>query len=123
MGMSVIGKRIRIRLEELGKTQQWLADEADMSQQGIGSILSGDSERPRKLREIARALQTSQEYLLGETDDPTPLPADDTVFGHYVRLSVAQKQAVTALIETFRKSGSNSKPPASPQGKGRARRL
>lgn len=42
-----------------------------MTQQGIVSIEAGDSKRPRKLRELANALETTEAYLLGETDDPT----------------------------------------------------
>lgn len=76
--MSVIADRIRKRLAEIGRPadsggQSWLAREVGMKQQGIASILAGVVERPRKLREIAAALKTSQEYLLGETSDPSPL--------------------------------------------------
>lgn len=72
--MSVIGDRIRKRLNDIGHPadsggQSWLARETGMKQQGIASILAGDVERPRKLREIAAVLKTSQEYLLGETND------------------------------------------------------
>lgn len=49
-----------------------MAKETGMSQQGIQSILAGDSGRPRLLREIAEAVETSEAYLLDETDDPTP---------------------------------------------------
>lgn len=52
--------------------QTWLAGRTGMSQQGVQSILAGSSGRPRLLREIAAALNTSEEYLLNETDDPAP---------------------------------------------------
>jgi SOS-response transcriptional repressor LexA len=79
--MSVLGDRIRKRLDAIGEPadsggQSWLARIVGMKQQGIASIIAGDVERPRKLREIAAALKTSQEYLLGETNDPTPPPED-----------------------------------------------
>lgn len=58
-----------------------------MRQQGIGSIENGDVERPRKLRELARALRKSEEFLLygeepagvrvvpvGQEFDPDPSP-------------------------------------------------
>lgn len=75
--MPVSGKRMRERLSALGHPadsggQTWLAKKVGMGQQGIGAILAGDVRRPRLLREIAEALETSQEYLLEETDDPTP---------------------------------------------------
>jgi transcriptional regulator with XRE-family HTH domain len=71
--MSIIGDRITERLARLEKSQTWLADRVGMTQQGIASIVAGDSERPRLLLEIATALETSQEYLLGETGDPAPV--------------------------------------------------
>lgn len=52
--------------------QSWLARQVDMTQQGVQSMLAGKSGRPRLLREIARVLETSEAYLLGETDDPSP---------------------------------------------------
>ena len=80
--MSVLGDRIRKRLDAIGQPadsggQSWLAREVGMKQQGIASILAGDVERPRKLREIATALKTSQEYLLGETSNSAPPPEND----------------------------------------------
>jgi phage repressor protein C with HTH and peptisase S24 domain len=59
-----IGGRILLRRQELGISQVELADAVEMKQQGIQSIESGVVKRPGKLREIAAALRTSQEYLL-----------------------------------------------------------
>ncbi len=70
--MSTLGDRIEKRLKALDCSQSWLAERAGMKQPGIQAIIVGRVERPRKLKEIATALETSQEYLLGETDDPTP---------------------------------------------------
>jgi|GEM_PF-5085693 len=39
-----------------------------MKQQSINSIIGGAVQRPKKLREIAKALQTTEEYLLGEVE-------------------------------------------------------
>lgn len=72
--MSVLGDRIVKRLAAIGKSQVDLAKAVHMKQQGINSITKGDVERPRKLREIADFLRTTQEFLLGETNDPTPPP-------------------------------------------------
>lgn len=38
----------------------------------MNRIEAGETRSPRNLRELARAIQTTPEYLLGETDDPTP---------------------------------------------------
>lgn len=67
--MSIIGDRVKQRLAALKKSQSWLASEIGMGQQGVNAICDGVVKRPGKLREIAKALQTSQGYLLGETDD------------------------------------------------------
>jgi phage repressor protein C with HTH and peptisase S24 domain len=59
-----IGGRILLRRQELGISQVELANAVEMKQQGIQSIESGVVKRPGKLREIAAALLTSQEYLI-----------------------------------------------------------
>lgn len=69
--MAIVGDRIAQRLTELGIGQSELARRVGMRQQGIQSIIAGGVERPRKLRELAISLKTTQEYLLGETDDPS----------------------------------------------------
>lgn len=122
IGMSTIGNRVEERLNALEKSQQWLADKVGMKQQGVGSIIKGSSRRPRKLREIARALQTSQEYLLGETDEPAPIPLEQAAFSGYSRLSPAGKQAVSALIVSLRETESTAKRRSSPKPKDRAKR-
>lgn len=73
--MTTLGSRISKRLVALGHDpesggQTWLAKRVGMTQQGVEAILKGRSKRPRLLKEIAKALGTSQEYLLGETEDP-----------------------------------------------------
>jgi len=51
-----------------------LAKAVGMRQQGIQSIEEGKSQRPRKLRELAAALDTTEEWLLGEP--PRDIPAE-----------------------------------------------
>lgn len=69
--MSILGERVQARIRALGLSQSALAREVGMKPQGIQSICAGEVERPRKLREIARALKTTEDYLLGESDDPS----------------------------------------------------
>lgn len=59
-------KRFRARREELKLSQQDLADEVGMSQQGIVKIEKGLSERPRLLTELAKALDVPPSWLLGD---------------------------------------------------------
>lgn len=70
-------ERLRERMTAVGRDpdkggQTWLAKQTGMTQQGVQSILVGKSARPTRLREIARAVATSEAYLLRQTDDPTP---------------------------------------------------
>jgi phage repressor protein C with HTH and peptisase S24 domain len=59
-----IGPRIAALRAELGISQTDLAEAVDMKQQGIAAIEAGGVKRPGKLREIASALRTRQEWLL-----------------------------------------------------------
>lgn len=62
------------RLVELrtarGLSQDQLAKLAGSTQPSINRLEAGETERPRNLPELARALGTTTDYLLGETDDP-----------------------------------------------------
>jgi len=59
-----LADRIKKRRLELGLTQVELADIAGTTQQGIVSVESGRTKRPRYLHELAKALQCDPEYLL-----------------------------------------------------------
>jgi transcriptional regulator with XRE-family HTH domain len=72
-----------------------------VAQQAIDAIESGDTERPRKLLEIAEVLKTSQEYLLGLTDDVgTPaylVPHDKSALEEAIANEEAEKAALSDL--------------------------
>lgn len=68
--MPIDPKRVIKLREKLGLTQGQLSKKVGMKQQGISSIEEGNSARPRRLRELAAALETSEAYLLGETNNP-----------------------------------------------------
>jgi phage repressor protein C with HTH and peptisase S24 domain len=70
-----VGPRIAARRAERGINQTALAEAVDMTQQGIQSIESGAVKRPKKLREIAAALRTTEPWLL-EAKGPKDLPDD-----------------------------------------------
>ena len=65
--MSAFAENVRMARERAGLTQPQLAELIGMSQQGIASIESGKVARPRKLRELAKALRVSEAWLLNET--------------------------------------------------------
>lgn len=65
-----LGERIEERLESKGWSQAELARRINVSQPTIWKLVSGAAQTSKHLREIARHLDTTEEYLLGETDDP-----------------------------------------------------
>lgn len=69
--MMGIGDRIEGRLRDLDWSQAELARRIGVSQQTVWKLVSGNAQTSKHLREIARHLQTSEEFLLGETDDPS----------------------------------------------------
>lgn len=68
----IIGDRILARLEALGMSQGKLARSVGLSRQAISKMILGGIGETGKLYLIARALETTPEYLIGETDDPSP---------------------------------------------------
>lgn len=66
MGMDEmnLSDRVKQRRAELGMTQAQLAEKAGTTQQGIVSIESGRTKRPRNLLEIAKALQSDPVWLM-----------------------------------------------------------
>lgn len=69
-----LGERIEELLRERGWSQAQLARRIGVSQQTIWKLVNGTSSTTKHLRKIAIELKTSEEYLLGETDDPSPDP-------------------------------------------------
>jgi len=65
-----IGDRIKAARDAAGLTQGDLAKIIGMTQQGVQSLEAGVVKRPRKLKEIVEATNTSQDYLLsGDNED------------------------------------------------------
>lgn len=58
------GKRVASRRIKLELSQDDLGQEIGMKQQGIDAIEQGRVKRPRLLRELAKALKTTEEWLL-----------------------------------------------------------
>ena len=68
----IFGERISQRRKELNLTQQQLGEEAGLSKQAINDIEHGRrSTLVTKAIDIARALDTTVEYLGGYTNNPT----------------------------------------------------
>lgn len=65
-----LAERMAQRMTDLGMSQAQLARDVNISQPSINAIVKGDTRNPKHLRAIARALDTTEGWLLGETDDP-----------------------------------------------------
>lgn len=70
MDSSTLRDRIRLRRKALKMTQIQLALKVGTTQTSIARLESGETESPRAIGAIAKALDTTVEYLQGHTDDP-----------------------------------------------------
>jgi phage repressor protein C with HTH and peptisase S24 domain len=70
-------------MDELGLSQNGLAQRVGVSQASIAKITGGQSFGSKHLHRIARELGTTAAYLTGETDDPSegalPIPTSDDI--------------------------------------------
>lgn len=62
-GGETLGERVRRLRQSRGLTQAALGKLVGMSQQTVHTIEQGDSQRPRRLPELAQALGTSVDFL------------------------------------------------------------
>ena len=70
-----LGERILERLKVLGMSQAELARRVGITQPSINHLIKKGAGGSAHLHKIARVLQTTVEYLTGETDDPSGEPA------------------------------------------------
>jgi transcriptional regulator with XRE-family HTH domain len=103
-----LSKRLKDKMKECRLTQEKLAEEVGITQQAIGRLTRGDSKTSAHMHKIAKALGTTSEYLLGETDDPNPagldvlLSVDEQDWLNLLRkLSAEQRQAVLQLAKSL----------------------
>ena len=76
-----LAENIGKRLNELHKSQAWLAKATGLTRGAISKLVSGETKKPeaQTVAAIARALGVSSEYLNGETENPersdsSPMP-------------------------------------------------
>lgn len=67
--MSTLAERIKRRRTQLGLTQVEVAERAEIRQQSYQALEKGETLRPRKPIELAKALQVSVDWLLNGTED------------------------------------------------------
>ncbi|EPK7527343.1 XRE family transcriptional regulator [Klebsiella variicola] len=61
--MNTLAERLKIAREKKRMSQAQLADLIGLSQQSVAKIENGDTLQPRKIKEIAKALDVSQKWL------------------------------------------------------------
>lgn len=81
-----LGERMAARMGERGISQAALARAVGVSQPTISAIFNGDTQRSKHLRQIAIELDTTEAWLLGETEDP-----DAGALGTADRAGMAEK--------------------------------
>lgn len=103
-----LSDRIKARLQELGLSQAELARRAKIPQTTVNGLVQGKSRTSVHLVRIARELQTTPAYLVGETDDPQgqlpdfPVTADEQAWLELFRgLDSRDKAAITQLLRTL----------------------
>lgn len=64
-------ERLRDAMARAAVNQSQLADAVGLKQPSIGRLLSGETKTSRALNEIAAYLETTPQYLVGASDDPT----------------------------------------------------
>jgi len=72
-----LGDRIEQRLRDKGWSQAELARRIGVKSTSIWKLVSGHAQGSKYLHQIARELDTTPEYLTGETDDPSPAAMND----------------------------------------------
>lgn len=104
--MSIFSEKISVLMMKKNISQRELAKKAGVTESAMSYYVSG-SRVPRSdvLIRIANALETSSDYLLGNTNDPTPIPeSKDLLFlqRNLNKLDEEQlKKAKTILSSVF----------------------
>lgn len=73
---TIVGQRVQRRREALGWSIQEVSRRSGVSASYISRLESGERTNVglETVQKLARALNTSISYLVGETEDPSPLP-------------------------------------------------
>lgn len=82
--MTVLGERLLELLRLRGISQAELSRRVGITQPAVNHLIKRGTGGSAHLHKIARVLETSPEYLAGESDDPSPNTMQDRLmpFGH-----------------------------------------
>ncbi|HLT41992.1 MAG TPA: helix-turn-helix transcriptional regulator [Sphingobacteriaceae bacterium] len=114
--MKELGDRIKYLREKLNWTQPQLSEKTKLSTVQLSRYETNDRKPdPEALHKLADALDTNADYLLGRTDDPSPMPKKSSGGRAFLggpnqyteeELEIAEL-AAQAAIEAWRKSKAN----------------
>lgn len=100
-----VGKRIRVRREELGMTREQLAERCDLSVTFCADIESGRKGMSAKsLYKIARVLNLSSDYILFGNEAEVNKTRVETMLAS---LSKKDRELAESIIESFVKAVSD----------------
>ena len=60
--MKTLAERLKSEREKAGMSQAQLAEKIGLSQQSVAKIENGETQQPRKIKEIAKVLGVSQKW-------------------------------------------------------------
>lgn len=113
----IVGERVSERLKVAGLTQGALAKRVGISQPSIHRLIFENKIGTSHIYKIARELETTAEYLMGETDDPHRDMPDDNLNGeerewlNLLRgLCPEDKRAVLQLTRSLAQRGDSPAP-------------
>lgn len=103
--MSTLSDRLRTARKIAGKKQKEVADHLKIPATTYANYEQDKSEPSlSRLQEISSFLDTTPEYLLGRSDDPSPRPEDAVIVrGDYVGpLSPEEKAWLESVLDAYR---------------------
>lgn len=104
--MQTLGDRIKYLREQRQLTQKDLASQADISVVQLSRYETNDRKPdPEVLRNIVDALDTSADYLLGRTPDPSPAAEKDmslSFFGGPEAYTADEIAMMEAALKAYR---------------------
>lgn len=112
----IIGSRVRAQRKALDLTRPKVVKRifdlggGEISPQALAQLEEGSVEKPKYAMYLAKALDTSWEYLIGVTDNPTPPNFNDSVINPASNRNATQKgvgeEGTQVLMEISRMLGS-----------------
>jgi transcriptional regulator with XRE-family HTH domain len=114
--MMSLGQRIGARAKELGLSQAALARRSGVPQSTVNTLINSDARWSPHTLKLARVLQTTPDYLVGETDNPDegapPLSDIDhetqELIDNIERLAPADRRALLQIARSMSASRSAS---------------